>query len=91
MATATKKVRVSAHTSRRPTDVSQSGPMEFLIFEDNLGGHHWTIVSSNGATLAQSGSYASHDDAEQAAGRVHDGAGAARFARSAAAERTASV
>ena len=53
--------------------------MEFLIFQDNGGDYHWTIVAGGGATLARSGSFASYDHAEQAARRVRDGAAAARF------------
>jgi len=56
-------------------------PMEFLIFEDNGGAYHWRIVAGDGAILAQSGSFASYDDAEQAAHRVRDGAVSARFDR----------
>ena len=50
--------------------------MEFLIFEDNGGGHRWTIVDGAGKSLGQSGSYASHDEAEHAARLVRDNAGA---------------
>jgi uncharacterized protein YegP (UPF0339 family) len=55
--------------------------MEFLIFQDNGGAYHWTIVAGDGATLARSGSFASYDHAEQAAYRVRDGATVARFDR----------
>ena len=58
----------------------ESASMEFLIFQDNGGAYHWTIVAGDGATLARSGSFASYDHAEQAALRVRDGAAAARFA-----------
>jgi uncharacterized protein YegP (UPF0339 family) len=53
--------------------------MEFLVFEDNGGAYHWTIVAAGGETLAQSASFTSYDDAERAARRVHEGAASARF------------
>ena len=53
--------------------------MEFLIFEDNGGDYHWKNGGGNGGTLAQSVSFASYEDAEQAARRVRDGASPARF------------
>jgi uncharacterized protein YegP (UPF0339 family) len=53
--------------------------MEFLIFEDNGGDYHWRIIAGNGGTLAESVSFASYEDAEQAARRVRDGAGSASF------------
>jgi uncharacterized protein YegP (UPF0339 family) len=55
--------------------------MEFLIFEDNSGGYHWTIVDAAGERLVQSGGFASYDEAEHAAGVVRDHAGAARLER----------
>jgi uncharacterized protein YegP (UPF0339 family) len=53
--------------------------MKFLVFEDNGGGHHWTIVAANGEPLVQSASFASYEDAKQAARVVHAGAGSASF------------
>jgi uncharacterized protein YegP (UPF0339 family) len=79
MATATKKSRAAGQLARRAHDVRESALMEFLIFKDNGGAYHWTIVAGDGATLARSGSFASYDGAEQAAHRVRDGAAAARF------------
>jgi uncharacterized protein YegP (UPF0339 family) len=55
--------------------------MEFLIFEDNGGGHHWAIVDDAGKTFVQSGSFASHNEAVHAARVVREGAGAARLER----------
>jgi uncharacterized protein YegP (UPF0339 family) len=55
--------------------------IRFVIFEDNGGGYHWRLVAGDGATLAQSGSFASYDSAEQAARRVRDGAASAPFDR----------
>ena len=66
---------------RRAREVRAPESMEFLIFEDNGGDYHWTIVAADGATLARSGSFASYDDAERAAQHVRDGAASARFER----------
>lgn len=62
---------------------SDPAGMRFLVFEDNSGAYHWRIVAPDGATLAQSGSFASRDRAQLAAQRVRDGAASARFARGA--------
>lgn len=53
--------------------------MEFLIFEDNGGDYHWTIVADGGETLVRSASFRSYEDAKQAAGIVHRGASQASF------------
>ena len=55
--------------------------MTFLVFEDNGGSYHWTIVAADGATLARSEGFASYNDAEQAAQRVREAATASRFER----------
>ena len=81
MGTAPTKSRAAGRLARPAPDVHAPEPMEFLIFEDNGGAYHWRIVAGDGATLAQSGSFASYDDAEQAAQRVRDGAASARFNR----------
>jgi uncharacterized protein YegP (UPF0339 family) len=79
MATATKKSRAAGQLARRARNVRVPEPMEFLVFEDNGGAYHWRIVCGDGATLAQSGAFASYDRAEQAARRVRHGAAAARL------------
>jgi uncharacterized protein YegP (UPF0339 family) len=81
MGTAPKKSRAAGQLARRARDVRVPESMEFLIFEDNGGAYHWRIVAGDGAILAQSGSFASYQDAEQAAQRVRDGAASARFNR----------
>jgi uncharacterized protein YegP (UPF0339 family) len=53
--------------------------MKFRVFEDNSGSYHWTIVARGGETLVQSSSFASYEEAEQAARVVHAGATSARF------------
>lgn len=75
MATAIKKSRSARERPRRAAHGPES--IEFLIYEDNGGAYHWTIVAGDGATLAWSGSFASYDDAAQAAQRVRQGAGSA--------------
>jgi uncharacterized protein YegP (UPF0339 family) len=86
MPTATKKSRAAGRLPRRAHEVrppaSMKVPsMEFVIFEDNGGDYHWTLVAADGATVAGSGGFASSDDAEQAAQRVRDAAASARFER----------
>ncbi len=81
MATATKKSRAAKELARRPARTRSPESIEFLFFEDNGGAYHWTIVASDGATLARSGGFASYEDAEQAAQRVRDAATSARFQR----------
>jgi uncharacterized protein YegP (UPF0339 family) len=51
--------------------------MKFVVFEDNAGGYHWTILTASGETLVQSASFASHEEAKQAARIVHGGAASA--------------
>lgn len=86
MATATKKSRAAGRLPRRAREVrapasAKFPSMEFVIFEDNGGDYHWTIVAADGATLARSEGFASYDEAEQAAQRVRDAAASARFER----------
>jgi uncharacterized protein YegP (UPF0339 family) len=79
MATASKKVHAARPVARGARDVSQSASLEFLVHQDNGGDYYWEIVGAHGESLAHSGSFASHDDAERAARRVYDVAGSARF------------
>ena len=67
MATATKKVRAAQPVARGARNVSESTSLEFLVQQDNGGDYHWEIVGKRGESLARSGSFASHDDAERAA------------------------
>jgi uncharacterized protein YegP (UPF0339 family) len=86
MATATKKAQ--AKPGARPArNVSELAALEFLVNQDNGGAYQWEIVGENGESLAQSGSFASYDDAERAARCVHLGAGSARFEPHVAEER----
>jgi hypothetical protein len=85
MATASKKSRAAAQLPRRAPKPSTAESMEFVIFEDNAGDHHWEIVGADGVALARSGSFASHEETVQATRRFRDGAGSALFDRHAAA------
>ena len=87
MATAPKNAHAVTHVARASVGISEPAPMEFLIFEDNNGDYCWSIVSGSGTTLAQSGGFASYDDAECAASCVREGAGSARFEPHRAEER----
>jgi uncharacterized protein YegP (UPF0339 family) len=53
--------------------------VEFLVFEDNGGRYYWAIVAGDGATLAQSGTFASSSDAEEAAQEMRAGAASAQY------------
>jgi uncharacterized protein YegP (UPF0339 family) len=81
MATAIKKSRAAGRLPRRAREARVPESTEFLIFEDNGGAYHWTIVARDGETLARSGGFASYGDAEQAARRVRGAATSARFER----------
>ncbi len=81
MATATKKSHAAGRLPRRAGEARVSESMEFLLFEDNGGNYLWTIVATDGATLARSENFASYDDAEKAAKHVRDGAASALFER----------
>jgi uncharacterized protein YegP (UPF0339 family) len=73
MAAAVKKSRAARSPAARP----DSAAMSFLVFEDNGGDYCWSILGGDGESLAQSRSYATHDDAASAARVVRDGAGSA--------------
>lgn len=79
MATATKKSRAPRRLAHRAGGVHAAASMEFLIFEDNGGSYHWRILAGGGATLGQSGDFASYHEAEEAAQQIRDGAASARF------------
>jgi uncharacterized protein YegP (UPF0339 family) len=79
MATATKHARAGHQAARNAGAPFKEASMEFVVFEDNGGGYHWRIIAGNGGTLAESVSFASFEDAEQAARRVRDGVGSASF------------
>ncbi|HET7379176.1 MAG TPA: hypothetical protein VFJ24_03950 [Gaiellales bacterium] len=70
---AMRKARVAPNSSPEPASLT------FLIYEDNAGGYHWTIVADGGEALVRSASFASSEEAEQAARIVHRGASRASF------------
>jgi uncharacterized protein YegP (UPF0339 family) len=79
MATATKKSRANGQVLRRAAAVSELAAITFLVFEDNGGDHAWTILGTDGESLARSRAYATHEEAARAADVVRGGAGSARF------------
>jgi uncharacterized protein YegP (UPF0339 family) len=81
MATATQEARTSGRASRSALAGPEPGPMRFLIFEDNAGDYHWTLIDHNRESLARSPSFASHEGAESAARVVLAGVGSARLDR----------
>jgi uncharacterized protein YegP (UPF0339 family) len=81
MTTATKKSSASRRPPRGAADEQPALSMSFAIFEDNGGRYHWRILAGDGATLGQSGEFASYHDAEQAAQKIRLGAASARFDR----------
>jgi uncharacterized protein YegP (UPF0339 family) len=62
-----------------PSFLPEPASMTFLIYEDNGGDYHWTIVADGGETLVRSGSFGSYEQAKHAAGIVHRGASRASF------------
>ena len=87
MATATKKVHAARAPARGAREASEPAPLEFLVHQDNGGAYFWEIVGERGESLGRSGSFASYEDAERGARRVHDGAGSARVGPHAVEER----
>jgi uncharacterized protein YegP (UPF0339 family) len=88
MATAAKKTRAARQVARRAIAVSESAGITFLVYEDNAGDYRWMILGSRGdESLAQSGTFATYEDAAHAARVVRDGAGSARFEPRAASDR----
>jgi uncharacterized protein YegP (UPF0339 family) len=72
---------VTAMRKAREATIALSEPatIRFPVFEDNGGGYHWTILADSGESLVQSASFASYEEAKQAAQIVRDGASAAAF------------
>ncbi len=59
MATAIRNARTANQVVRGAGAVSKSTSMEFVVFEDNGGWHHWRIVAGNDGILARSERFAS--------------------------------
>jgi hypothetical protein len=91
MATPTRGGRAARQLAHDGRGVSESASLEFLVFEDDGGDFHWAIVGGSGASLAQSGSFGSYEEAAHAGRYVREGAEAARFERRAAEDRVVDV
>ena len=68
---AMRKVRAAENALTEPAS------LKFVVVEDNGGGYHWTILTGSGETLVRSASFASYEEAKQAARVVHAGAATA--------------
>lgn len=84
MATATLHQAVAG----RATPATEAAELELLIFEDNGGDYRWTIVDAAGENMAQSGLFATYDDAERAALLVQAWGVSARARRRSATHRS---
>ena len=91
MATAPKKPQAGKPAGRHARDLTQSASLEFRVDQNNGGDFHWSIIGERGEGLAQSGSFASYEDAERAARCVREGAGSARVEPHVADERLLAV
>jgi uncharacterized protein YegP (UPF0339 family) len=74
MATATKKVHARPSPAHAVRGASEPASLAFRTYQDNGDNYHWEIVDSGGEIFAQSGSFASRDDAQRAARDVQEGA-----------------
>ena len=79
MATATQKSRATRQAQRRAALVAESAALTFLVFEDNGGSYHWTLLGTDGESLARSRPYATHAEAAHAARVVRDRSGTGRL------------
>lgn len=79
MATATQKSRATRQAQRRAALVAESAALTFLVFEDNGGSYHWTLLGTDGESHARSRPYATHEEAAHAARVVRDRSGTARL------------
>jgi uncharacterized protein YegP (UPF0339 family) len=76
-AKATRAVPGNGTAAAAARALREPAAMKFVVFEDNAGGYHWTIVAASGETLVQSASFGSHEEAERAARIVHGAAASA--------------
>lgn len=84
----TQAVSTTRKARAAPSPQPERPSMAFVIYEDNGGGYHWTIVADRGETLVRSASFRSYEDAKQAAGIVHRGASRASFEHGSARDRS---
>jgi hypothetical protein len=59
--------------------VAAPASLKFLSFEENGGAFHWAVVAAGGDRLVPSATFASYQQAKQAAGIVRSGAVSAPF------------
>jgi uncharacterized protein YegP (UPF0339 family) len=83
MATATTHQPVA----QRGTRATEAAGFELLIFEDNGGDYRWAIVDAAGESLAQSGVFATYDEAQRGARRVQTWGGSDRAQRRSSTDR----
>lgn len=79
MATATQKSRATRRIARNAAVASEPAAITFLVFEDNGGSYHWTLLGTDGESLAHSRPYTTHEEAAHAALAARDSSGTARL------------
>ena len=62
-----------------PSSLPEPTAMTFVIYEDNGGRYHWTLVADGGEIIVRSRGFQSYEQAEDAARIVHRGASRASF------------
>jgi hypothetical protein len=78
MRTAPRRSR-AAQLASRAADANVPASMEFLMFEENGGAFHWAIVAASGDHFVPPATFASYEEAKQAARVVRSGAVPAPF------------
>lgn len=71
--------------------LSEPPLITFSVYEDNVGGHHWTLVAASGETVASSVGFASKGEAEAAARSLRTAAASASIDPSGGAELRADL
>ncbi len=74
---ATRPVAARRKAPASATALSEPASLKFLVFENNGGAYYWTIVAGRGETLVRSASFATYEEAKQAACIAHAGVGSA--------------
>ena len=74
MATARRKTAGALDSAATNAESSPwTGALRFAVYEENSGRHRWRLTTSDGQDLATScASYATHDEAQRAAGENRD-------------------
>lgn len=75
----TQAVSTMRKASATPSSLPEPAAMTFLIYEDNGGCYHWTIVADGGEILVRSGCFGSYEEATDAASIIQRGASRASF------------